>query len=98
VEVDIMACTMKCRVKGEDPENTLTRLMKMAKDYGFIFEGDTDEGTFTYEGKVDAQGEYKRSAENIVITVTKYPFFIPCSMIISELNKMLSDFLSCEQS
>jgi hypothetical protein len=89
---------MKCKIRGEDPKKTLTHLMNMAKDYGFMFEGDTDEGTFIYEGKVDAQGEYKRSKKTIVITVTKYPFFIPCSMIISELNKMLSDFLSCEKS
>ncbi|MBU7043225.1 MAG: hypothetical protein HXS47_06500 [Theionarchaea archaeon] len=93
-----MTCKMECTIKGKDSEKTVAQLMEMAKDYGFIFTGDTDEGTFTYEGKVDAEGEYTRSGKTLLITVTKYPFFIPCTMIISELNKMLSDFLSCEKS
>jgi hypothetical protein len=91
-----MACKMECSLKGDDPEKTTKKLLKMARDYGFIFGGDSDKGTFTYKGKVDAEGEYTRSGKTIHIKVTKYPFFIPCSMIISELNKMLSDFLSCE--
>ena len=92
-----MACKMGCILKGDNPEKSTKKLLKMAKDYGFIFEGDIDRGIFTYKGKVNAEGEYKRTEKKIEITVTKYPFFIPCSMIISELNKMLSDFLSCEK-
>jgi len=95
---DTMACKMTCRLKGDDPKETIKRLIDMAEDLGFIFKGGTTKGTFEYKGKVKAKGEYKRSKKNITITVTKYPFFVTCGMIVSELNKRLSDYVSCEKA
>jgi hypothetical protein len=94
---DTMACKMTCRLKGDDPKDTIKKLIDMAEDLGFTFKGGTTKGTFEYKGKVTAKGEYKRSKKNITITVTKYPFFITCGMIVSELNKRLSDYVSCEK-
>lgn len=92
-----MVCKMKCNLKGKNPEETTKELMEMAENKGFAFHGDTNKGTFEYKGKVKAKGEYKRSGKKLTITVTKHPFFIPCSMIVTELNKMLSEYLTCEK-
>lgn len=93
-----MACKMKCKLKGDDPKKTVDKLMEMARDQGLTFDGSTTKGTFEYKGKITAKGEYKRSGKTLTITVTKHPFFIPCSMIVSEMNKMLTNYLSCKQA
>lgn len=93
-----MACKMKCELKGDDPKETLKELIKMAESEGFIFQGGTTKGTFEYKGKVSAQGEYKRSGKNFSITVTKYPFFVTCGMIISEMDNRLGKYLACEKA
>ena len=92
-----MGCKLECSLKGKDPEKMTEELMKMAKSQGFTFRGDTTRGTFEYKGKVTAKGEYKRSGKNLIITVTKYPFFVTCGMIVSEINKILAKYLSCEK-
>lgn len=93
-----MACKMKCNLKGDDPKETMKKLMEMAESQGFTFHGGTTKGTFEYKGKVTAKGEYRRRGKNVTITATKYPFFISCGMIISEINKRLSGYLSCEKA
>ncbi|MBU7048398.1 MAG: hypothetical protein HXS54_18355 [Theionarchaea archaeon] len=69
----------------------------MAKSQGFTFHGDTTKGVFEYKGKVTAKGEYTRSGKNLTITVTKYPFFVTCGMIVSEINKILVKYLTCKK-
>lgn len=92
-----MACKMKCNLKGKDPEETTKELIEMAEKQGFTFHGDTRKGTFEYKGQVTAKGEYTRSGKKLTITVTKRPFFVPCSMIVSEINKRLAEYVSCEK-
>lgn len=70
----------------------------MGAAQGFTFEGDTKKGTFKYKGIVTAKGEYKRSGKNFIITVTKHPFFVTCGMIVSEVNKRLSSYVTCEKA
>lgn len=93
-----MTCTMKCTLKGDNPGETTQELMKMAKDQGFTFRGDTTKGTFEYKGKVTAKGEYRREGKSLAITVTDYPFFVTCNMIVSEMNKALKKYLTCKKA
>jgi hypothetical protein len=93
-----MACKLKCTLKGKNPEKAAKDLMEMGAAQGFIFKGDTKKGTFEYKGIVTAKGEYSRSGKNFTITVTKHPFFVTCGMIVSEANKRLSQYVSCEQA
>ncbi len=72
--------------------------MEMGAAQGFTFKGNTKRGTFEYKGIVTANGEYNRSGKNFTITVTKHPFFVTCGMIVSEVNKRLSEYVSCEQA
>ncbi|MBU7038399.1 MAG: hypothetical protein HXS52_10750 [Theionarchaea archaeon] len=92
-----MACKMNCTLKGNDPKETMETLIKMVEGQGFVFKGTSTKGTFKYEKTLKASGEYSRSKKKVTLTVTKYPFFVTCGMIISELNKRLGDYLSCEE-
>lgn len=92
-----MACKMKCTLKGDNPEETTKEIMQKAKQQGFIFRGDTNKGTFEYEGVISAKGKYSRSGKSFTVEVTKKPFFISCNRIVEEMNKILSAYLSCKE-
>lgn len=92
-----MACKMNCTLKGDNPKETMEALIKMAESQGFVFKGTSTKGTFEYEKTLKARGEYSRSKRRVTLTVTKYPFFITCGMMKSELNKRLGEYLSCEE-
>ena len=91
-----MACKMTCLLKGDSPKETMESLIKMAESQGFAFKGTTTKGTFEYTKTLKAKGEYHRTGKTVTLKVTKYPFFVTCGMMISELNKRLGSYLSCE--
>jgi hypothetical protein len=94
---DSTTCKLKCKLKGDDPKKTTEEIIQKAKEQGFVFRGGTTKGDFTYEGVITAQGTYSRSGKTLTIEVTKKPFFVSCSRIVNELNKILAEYLSCKE-
>ena len=93
-----MTCKMQCTLKGDNPGEMMRKLMKEAKDHGFVFDGNTRQGTFEYKGIITAKAAYERSGKNLAIEVKKKPFFISCKRIVGEVNKLLAKDLSCKET
>jgi hypothetical protein len=92
-----VTCKIKCTLKGDNPEKTTKELMQKAKQYGFMFRGDTNKGIFEYKGVITARGKYSRSGKNFTVEVTNKPSYISCSRIAKEMNEKFSLYLSCKE-
>jgi len=72
---------------GGEPVIKLDRLKRAAAQKGIDFRGTVDEGDFSGRG---LNGYYRREGEYIIVTITKTPFFISETAIVSQIKDFLS--------
>jgi hypothetical protein len=77
-------------------KSLISRAKKAVTAAGGTFKGNTSKGSIQIKKPVQISGTYTISGQNLNVTITKKPFFIPCSLIQSELNKMIGGKVGVE--
>lgn len=70
-------------------KSLVARAKKAVESAGGTFKGNTSKGSIEIKKPATVAGNYTISGQNLNVTITKKPFFISCSIIQSELSKLL---------
>lgn len=72
-------------------DDLLEKARKGIISMGGNLEGDTSSGSFTLTKPVSIAGSYIISGTKMDITISEKPFFVSCSMIEKQFEKMMKE-------
>ncbi|MEO6070399.1 MAG: hypothetical protein ABIN57_07465 [Chitinophagaceae bacterium] len=85
-----MACTFSISFSGT-PQSVLSKAKAAVNSQGGNFEGNEDAGNFGLSVMGNSiQGTYTVTGQNLNVTITDKPFFVPCSTIEGFLKNQLT--------
>jgi hypothetical protein len=83
-------CNFTMLLKGSVDE-LLAKARQGITAMGGNLEGDTSSGSFTLTNPVSIAGSYTISGMKMDITISEKPFFVSCSMIEKQFEKLMNE-------